>query len=112
MKSLIGIIREKEALTMKRDAIIELLKANYPEITMRFEVKSLALFGSAARDEAAPESDIDILVEFPGPPTFDQYMDLKIFLEDLLQRQVDLVTRRGLRDRIRPFVEKEAVYVA
>jgi len=38
-------------------------------------------------------------------------MELKFFLEDLLQRRVDLVTRSGLRDRIRPYVEKEAVYV-
>jgi uncharacterized protein len=97
---------------MRRDKIIELLKAHYEELTKRFGMKSLAIFGSAARDESGPDSDVDILVDFAQPPTFDQYMDLKFFLEDLLGRRVDLVTRRGLRDRIRPQVEKEALYVA
>jgi hypothetical protein len=97
---------------MTRDDIIQLLKTHYGEITGRFQVTSLALFGSAARDEAGSESDIDVLADFAQPPTFDQYMELKFFLEDLLQRRVDLVTRRGLRDRIRPHIEREALYVA
>ena len=55
---------------------------------------------------------MDVLVDFPEPPSFDRYMELKFYLEDLLGRRVDLVTRRGLRERIRPFVEREAMYVA
>jgi hypothetical protein len=51
---------------------------------------------------AQKESDVDILVDFPGSPTSDQHMGLKIELEDLLGRRVDLVTRRGLREGIRP----------
>ncbi|MCK4600462.1 nucleotidyltransferase family protein [Candidatus Bipolaricaulota bacterium] len=74
-------------------------------------VKSLALFGSLARGDAGPESDVDILVEFQGPSTFDRYMDLKFFLEELLNRPVDLVTRKALKPRLRPYVEKEAIYV-
>ena len=63
-------------------------------------MKSLALFGSVARDEATDSSDVDVLVDFGAPPTFDQYMGLKIFLEDLLQCQVDVVTMGALKERV------------
>jgi uncharacterized protein len=76
-------------------------------------VTSLFLFGSVARDEAGPESDVDVLVVFDGPATFDRFMDLKLFLEDLLGVRVDLVTEKGLRPRrIREEVEGELLRVA
>ncbi|MGH2392224.1 MAG: nucleotidyltransferase family protein, partial [Candidatus Limnocylindria bacterium] len=78
----------------------------------RFAVKDLWLFGSAIRGELSGASDVDVLVEYDGAATFDRYMDLKFFLEDLLGRKVDLVTRNGLRPRMRPSIESEAVRVA
>ncbi len=78
----------------------------------RLGVTALAVFGSVARDEATPQSDIDILVDFRGPATLARYMDLKSMLERLLGRRVDLVTQKGLRDRLRPAIEKDAVRVA
>ncbi len=78
----------------------------------RLGVRSLALFGSVVRGAERPDSDIDILVEFEGKATFDRYMELKFFLEDLLGRSVDLVTHKALRPILRPSVEREAVYVA
>jgi len=95
---------------MKRDDVVRLLAEQRQEFA-RFGVKSLALFGSVARDENRPESDVDILVEFEGRATFDRYMDLKFFLEDLLRGRVDLVTSKALKPRLRPYVEKEAIYV-
>ena len=92
-----------------KDAIAVLLE--HREDLRARGVRHAALFGSVARDEATDTSDVDVLVDFSAPPTFDQYMGLKIFLEDLLQCRVDLVTRRGLKERIRPYVEKEAVRV-
>ncbi len=74
-------------------------------------VRSLALFGSAARGEAHLGSDLDFLVEFEGHASFDKYMDLKFFLEDILGTRVDLVTRKALKPRLRPYVEKEAIDV-
>lgn len=97
---------------MNRATIMNLLSQHREELQRRFNVKRLALFGSAARDELRDESDIDVLVEFDGPATFDGYMDMKFYLERLLGRQVDLVTEKGLRKEIRPRVEKEAVRVA
>ena len=78
----------------------------------RLGVLRLALFGSAAREEAGEDSDLDFLVEFDGPATFNCYMDLKFLLEDLFGRRVDLVTRQALRAELRPTVEKEAINVA
>jgi predicted nucleotidyltransferase len=97
---------------MQREHVLRVLEANISEMKLRFEVQSLRIFGSVARDDATAKSDVDVLVDFGGPPTFDRYMDLKFYLEDLLETRVDLVTESGLRDRVRPHVEKEAVSVA
>ena len=96
---------------MKRDEIIRILQAKREELMSRFGIVSLSLFGSVVRDESKVTSDVDVLVEFPAPPTFDQYMGLRLYLEDLLQRKVDLVTKRALKERVRPCVEKEALRV-
>jgi predicted nucleotidyltransferase len=95
---------------MRQDEIIRLLSERQAEM-QRFGVRSLALFGSVARDMAREDSDVDILVEFDGPPGFGRFMDLKFFLEDLLGRRVDLVTRKALKPRLRTHVEEEAVDV-
>lgn len=95
---------------MKRDEVLRRLNGHKDRLE-QLQVKSLALFGSVARGEEHLESDLDILVEFQGAATFDQYMDLKFFLEDLLKQKVDLVTKKALRSRIRPQVEEEAVYI-
>jgi uncharacterized protein len=100
-----------EARSMGRDDVLALLAAHRGEIE-RFGVESLRLFGSVARGEAAADSDIDLLVSFRASPTFSTYMKLRIFLEDLLGVQVDLITESGLREGVRPFVEKDAIRVA
>ncbi len=96
---------------MSRDETLRVLREHRPNMR-RFGVKSLAIFGSVARDQARPDSDIDVLVEFDSPPTFEHYMDLKFYLEELLGRPVDLGTPDSLKPRIRELVQSEAVYVA
>jgi|AFSR01.1.fsa_nt_gi predicted nucleotidyltransferase len=76
---------------LRKEEVIQRLAAHRQEL-VRFGVKSLAL---SARDEARPTSDVDLLVEFEGRATFDQYMDLKLYLEQLLGCPVDLVTREA-----------------
>ncbi len=78
----------------------------------RFGVKSLELFGSVARDESGVTSDVDILVEFEETPTFDHYIGLKFYLEDLLGTKVDLVEKALLHPSIRSTVEDEVISVA
>ncbi|MFL5384418.1 MAG: nucleotidyltransferase family protein [Longimicrobiaceae bacterium] len=94
---------------MTRSEVVRLIREHLPEME-RFDVRSIAVFGSVARDEATAASDVDVLVEF-GRATFDGYMGLKFFLEDLLGRPVDLATLRSLRPRMRDRVLREAVDV-
>lgn len=95
---------------MERKRIIELLQQHQHQLKS-YGVCTVAIFGSAARDRIGPASDVDVLVEFEGPTTFDQYMDTKFYLEDLFGRSVDLVTRRALKPQVLPYVERELVYV-
>jgi predicted nucleotidyltransferase len=96
---------------MHRDQVLALLTRHRTALE-RFGVKSLRLFGSVARDEASGGSDVDLLVDFEESPTFSEFMRLRIYLEDLLGARVDLVTEKGLRERVRPEVEKDAILVA
>lgn len=83
-----------------------------PELRRRFNVQDLAIFGSTARDEASPASDLDLLVTFAGTADFDRFMGLKLFLEDLLEIGIDLVTPNAVRSELRPIIEREAVHVS
>jgi predicted nucleotidyltransferase len=94
-----------------RNQVIQTIKENKPMLE-QLGVRSMALFGSLARDEASRDSDVDLLVELNPPYTFDRYIQVKFFLEDLLQMPVDLVMRETLKPLIRSEVEKEAIYVA
>ena len=97
---------------MKREIVLTRLRGCASEIKTRFGLRSIALFGSVARDQATGNSDVDVLIEFDGAADFDRFMDLKFHLEDLLGARVDLVTQRALRARLRPFIEREAIHVA
>jgi predicted nucleotidyltransferase len=94
----------------RKDAINALVKVK-PELTGRFGVTHLALFGSTARDIANRESDVDILVAFDGPATSSKYFGVQFFLEDLFGCNVDLVTEKALRPELRAYIEQEAIYV-
>ena len=96
---------------MGKKEIIKKLKADKVNLS-KFNIKSLALFGSIARGEEASGSDIDVMVEFQGASTFDQYMSLRFYLEEVLGSRIDLLTRKGIRKEILPYVEKEAIYVS
>jgi len=96
---------------MKRSEILQRLRECQGEIAERFDVERVGLFGSAARDELGEDSDLDVLVSFRGAGTFDGYMGLKLYLEALCGRKVDLVTEKGLKPRARPYVEKDLIRV-
>jgi len=94
------------------DGIKEALERRYDYLKERFGVKEIGIFGSYVRKEQEESSDIDILVEFKdGYRTFDNYMDLKFYLEELLGLRVDLVSKDALKPRLRPYILEEIVYV-
>ncbi|RMH55718.1 MAG: hypothetical protein D6679_11290 [Candidatus Hydrogenedentota bacterium] len=90
--------------------IVEILRAHRKEI-LRFGVKRCGVFGSASRGELTPGSDVDLFVEFHDP-TFDNFMDLEFYLEDLLGRKVELVCPESLRPSLRRKIEAELLDVA
>lgn len=97
--------------SMNRTETLALLSQHRPEMQRRFGMRSLALFGSRAREQSHVNSDIDLLVEFDGPATSARYFGLQFFLEDLLGSPVDLVTQQALRPQLRSFVERDAIHV-
>lgn len=96
---------------MKRSDAIELLARSKSILAQRYGVTDLALFGSIARDSAGIGSDVDVLVAFDGPATSARYFGVQFYLEDLFGCAVDLVTEKGLRAELRPFIEQECVRV-
>lgn len=94
---------------MDKNEILAFLDNHSEVLRKNFQVRTLALFGSYARNAENSESDIDILVKFEKN-TFDNYMELKFFLEDALGRKVDVVLAESLKPRIQPHIMKEAVF--
>lgn len=88
------------------------LRAMLPALRERYGVCALALFGSHVRGEQRPDSDLDVLVEFDGPATFDGFMGLKLELEDALRLPVDVVTTHALDPRLAPHIAPDLVDVA
>ncbi len=94
------------------EEVKDILARNKGALRERFKVKELGLFGSFVKGRQRKRSDIDILVVFEeGYKTFDNYMDLKFFLEGILDAKVDLVLKNTLREEIKEHVLSEAIYV-
>ncbi|AMA10859.1 MULTISPECIES: nucleotidyltransferase family protein [unclassified Picosynechococcus] len=92
------------------EQVLETLR-NYPNLFEKFSIKTLALFGSTAHNQATATSDLDFVVEFQNETTLSLYMDLKFFLEELFNKPVDLATKKSLKEIIREQVLNEAKYV-
>jgi predicted nucleotidyltransferase len=93
---------------LSREAAIQRLQTIEAEV-LRLGVRRLALFGSVLRDEARPDSDVDVLVEFlPGEKTFDRFMALADLLEETLERPVEVVTTEALSPFSGPHILAEA----
>ena len=97
---------------MKRSEALQIIAAHRTELRERFAVKSLALFGSVARDEASGKSDVDLLVEFDRPIGLFHLIDTEDFIRGLLGvEKVDLVLRRAVLPELKAEIFAEAVDV-
>lgn len=92
-----------------RKKIEETLKRYKPFLRKKFKVKEIGIFGSYVRGEESEKSDVDILVEFYAPIGWE-VIDLKEFLEEILGKEVDLVTVKALKPQLKDKVLKEVVY--
>ena len=95
---------------VRRDEVLAILAAHRRELEER-GVASLKLFGSVARDEARPDSDVDLLVEFNRPVGLFAYIALERYLSEILGRPVELVTPGTIKPRLRDRILREAVHV-
>ena len=94
---------------MKRDDVLRVLAAQRDELRRQYGVKSLALFGSAVRDEATEASDVDLLVEFDRQIGLLHLIATEQHLEDVLGVKVDLVLRRAVLPELKDRILSEAV---
>ena len=94
---------------MKRDEVLAIIAAHREQL-QAMGVKSLNLFGSVARDEARPDSDVDFLVEFNRPGGLFQLLQVQYYLEDILGYSVDLGTQDALREHLREPVLKDIIH--
>lgn len=87
-----------------------MIQAMKPEISQKYGVDSIGLFGSIVRDDFTADSDIDIIVTFSRRVGIE-FIDLANLLEDKLQRKVDLVSRDGVKEKYLRVIDPEIVYV-
>ena len=97
---------------MKSDTVIQILKKQERELLDQYGVTSIYLFGSVARGDARPDSDVDLLVDFKEPVGLFTFIGLQQRLETLLGCKVDLSTRRALKPHFYRQVLQEAIRVA
>ena len=93
-----------------RDQILNILRSKKAELQERYPISELGIFGSYARGDQNSNSDIDILVDFNDHIGI-RFIKLAHELEDLFHQKVDLVSRRAIKPRYLPFVEKSLIYV-
>lgn len=96
---------------MERDTALQLLASSRDTLQGKYGVSALGLFGSTARNQAADNSDIDLLAHFDGAVNSKRYFGALFFLEDLFQRPIDLVTDKALRPELRPYIEEDLIHV-
>jgi len=97
-------------MTISQGNVLKVLASRRSDLD-RFGVRKLALFGSVVQGKARHRSDIDFMVQFDRP-TFDGYMDLKAYLEDLFGRKVDLILADAIKPALKPRIIRQAVHVA
>ncbi|MCS6840829.1 MAG: nucleotidyltransferase family protein [Roseiflexus sp.] len=105
---------EKEDRLLSREAILALLRQHYSSLAAEYGVKRVGLFGLYARGSPDAASDIDLVVEFERPIGF-RFVELAEYLEDVLGREVDILTPEGIRGIRLPWVaaeiEESVIYV-
>jgi uncharacterized protein len=90
--------------------IKSILKELKPELALRYHVNTIGLFGSIVRDDFTPQSDVDILVDFSAPVGIE-FIDLADYIEKKLNRKIDLVSRKAIKDKYFKVIESEIIYV-
>ena len=95
---------------LQLSTIKQVLQQLKPELAEKYNVSSIGLFGSIVRNDFSPSSDIDIIVDFSKPIGIE-FIDLADLIEAKLKTQVDLVSRKGIKEKYFTAIESEIIYV-
>ena len=91
--------------------IRRILSAQKQSLCEKYQITELGVFGSYARGEQTEDSDIDIVVDYETAPTLIMLVELRDYLSQLFDLRVDVVTKNGLKSRIRDRVLDEVIYI-
>ncbi len=94
-----------------KDEVLRVLSDRKPLLLQNYQISGLGLFGSYARGSQTESSDVDVLVDYEKAPSLFKLLELRDYLSDLLGMKVDVVTRNGLKSRIRERVLAEVIYL-
>ena len=95
---------------MTREDVLTILRKHKPDLQKKYPLASIELFGSYARNEQTSESDVDVIVEFHEPVGIE-FVDLLIELETILGKPVDLISKKTMRPKLKPFIEPDLIAV-
>lgn len=98
-------------MSIRSQEIRKKIKDAFPLLHSKYKLSALYLFGSFSRETERKKSDIDVLVEFSEPVSLFTFLSLKNFLEELLGRKVDLVTKKAIREEMKDRIFAEAVKI-
>jgi predicted nucleotidyltransferase len=93
------------------EEIKQLLIENKQSVREKYKISELGIFGSYVRGEQRQDSDLDVLIDYTEAPSLFQLIDLEFYLSDRLHKKVDLVTKNGLKPRIKERILSEVIYV-
>ena len=94
-----------------RDEVLQILTNQKSSLLEAYQITRLGIFGSYARCQQTDDSDIDVLVEYENAPTLYKIIELRDYLSELFSVKVDVVTKNGLKERIRERVLAEVIYL-
>jgi len=94
-----------------RNEVLEILRNQKSSLLENYQITRLGIFGSYAREQQTPNSDLDILVNYDLPPTLIKLIELRDYLSHIFAIKVDIVTENGLKPRIRERVLSEVIYL-
>lgn len=89
---------------------LDTIRVHYDELRDVYHIQRIGIFGSTARGEQTPTSDVDVLVSFSDPPSMFRFLELERRLSELLKRPVDLVSERALKPRLRESILEDVIY--
>ena len=96
---------------MNKEETLKIIESQTAFLESEYHVKNIGVFGSVARGDDTEKSDVDILVEFNSPIGFFQFIRLENHLSKILEKKVDLISKKAIKPAVKKEILKEVIYV-